>query len=114
MPGLTDLEPIPFHELFVRLCYKFNNSQEDPDVDAQLQGGSREDIDDAMLDTLALYLHFADVIYEAGTEEQLLQIIKEKGELRCCVLYRLQQRSWSCISVPAVGAAALQAIENWR
>ncbi|KAK9808322.1 hypothetical protein WJX73_001382 [Symbiochloris irregularis] len=79
MPGISDLDSIPFHELFVRLCYKFNDTENDPDIDSNPEGGTREGIDDAFIDTLALYLHFSDVIYEATSEEMLLAVLKEKG-----------------------------------
>ena len=79
MPGMDKLDPIPFHEMFVRLCYKFDDTQRDPELDGGVEGGSTDDINDSYLDTLGEYLHFADVIYEAGTEGRLLDIIAEKG-----------------------------------
>ena len=82
MPGIAALEPIPYHEMFVRLCFKYDDTQRDTDEDANVEGGSTDDINDAFLDTLAKYLHFSDVIYEAGTEAKLLEIIAEKGTLQ--------------------------------
>lgn len=79
MPGLAELQPIPFHEIFVRLCYKFDDTLRDPEVDADVKGGPTDHITAELLDELNLYLHFADVIYEAGTESRLLDIISEQG-----------------------------------
>ena len=89
MPGLAKLQPIPFHELFVRLCYKFDDTMRNPELDKGVQD-EREAFDDSLIDTLALYLHFADVIYEAGTEGRLLDIIAEQGGSHICMTYAVR------------------------
>ncbi|DBA89266.1 hypothetical protein WJX77_010917 [Trebouxia sp. C0004] len=75
MPALSKLEPLPTHELAIRLFYLYDHFRREPVVD-EFPGGKQADPD--LVDKLAYYLWFAEYAYEAGTEPNLKKVLQSR------------------------------------
>ncbi|KAK9812348.1 hypothetical protein WJX73_004270 [Symbiochloris irregularis] len=55
----------------------FDDGQNDPDVDEEVEGAST--VDDGLLDRLAKQLHYANLVYEAAEDPKILDMLQEDG-----------------------------------
>ncbi|KAL3160591.1 hypothetical protein ABBQ32_010523 [Trebouxia sp. C0010 RCD-2024] len=75
MPALRRLDPLPTHELAIRLFYLYDHFRREPVVDSFPDGTQA---DSALVDKLAYYLWFAEYAYEAGTEPNLKKVLASR------------------------------------
>ena len=81
MPELQGFEPLPVHELAVRLCFMYQHRQEHPVVDSLAQEDILGLVDPESVDLLCKYLYFADQAYDCGTEANLKRLLGDYGGL---------------------------------
>lgn len=81
LPDSEEMETLPFHELAVRLCFKFDDGQNRPDVDEEVEGASQ--VDDGLLDLMGRQLHYANLVYEGQQDPSILDMLKDDGEVHC-------------------------------
>lgn len=76
LPALSKIDPLPTHELAVRLFYLYDHFRRNPVVD-NFPSGKQVATD--LVDKLAYYLWFAEYAYEAGTEPNLKEVLTTRG-----------------------------------
>ena len=77
---LTGLEPIPVHELAMRLMLLYKHRQEHPAVDSITEEDVLGPVSPETVELLCRYLYYADQAYDCGTEDSLKQLLSEDGE----------------------------------
>ena len=79
LPQDEDMQTLPLHELAVRLCFMFDDGQNDPDVDESIEGA--QEADEGLLKHMGKMLHFANLVYEGQQDPQCLDLLADDGEV---------------------------------
>lgn len=77
---LKDLEPLPLHELIVRLTLLYKHIKAHPYKDTIASGDLLGEVATHQVDELCKYLYLADQSYDCGTEANLRDALGELGK----------------------------------
>lgn len=76
---LQGLDPLPVHELIIRLTLLYKHVQEHPATDNLSERDIEGPVSPETVEILCQYLYFADQAYDCGTEANLRDVLAEKG-----------------------------------